>query len=104
MRGIAERAGALFEVAAQAEGHEPEVAAAAQAGRAATTELCRSIWDRAASDGLLPGAVDRAQPGEHHRLLICADTVVHLRRAGTWSAPAYRSLIVDTLTLSRPPT
>ena len=42
--GIVERAGALFEVAAQAEGVEPEVAEAAQAGRRATAELCATFW------------------------------------------------------------
>jgi hypothetical protein len=30
-------------------------------------------------------------------LLVCADTVVHLRRASTWSVATYRALIVDTL-------
>src|SRR5215470_5678934 len=51
--GIADRAGALFEVAAQAEGLEPEVAQAAQAGRRATMDLCRSFWAQARADGLL---------------------------------------------------
>lgn len=95
--GIAERAGALFEVAAQAEGLEPELAEAAQAGRHATAELCRSIWDRAAADGLLAEGLDPVGLAVATDVLICADTIVHLRRAHGWSAAAHRSLIVETL-------
>ena len=95
--GIAERAGALFEVAAQADGLEPELAQAAQAGRHATAELSRTIWGRAAADGLLAEGVDPLGLAVATDVLICADTVVHLRRAHGWSAAAHRSLIVDTL-------
>lgn len=95
--GIAQRAGALFEVAAQAEGVEPEVARAAQAGRAATRDLCRSFWARAAADGLLEDGVDAEHLTVLTDVLICADTVVHLRRTGGWSAARQRSLVVDTL-------
>jgi len=95
--GIAERAGALFEVAAQAEGLEPELAEAAQAGRHATAELCRTIWGRAAEDHLLAEGLDPAGLAVATDVLICADTVVHLRRAHGWSAAWHRSLIVDTL-------
>src|ERR671933_259449 len=56
--GVAERAGPLFEVAAQAEAVEPEVAEAADAGRRATAELCAEFWRHAADDGLLPGGLD----------------------------------------------
>jgi len=102
--GIADRAGALFEVAAQAEGLEPEVADAAQAGRRATTDLCRSFWAQARADGLLADGGDPISLAVLTDLLVCADTVVHLRRAGAWSVPAYRALIVETLTArSRPP-
>jgi len=102
--GIAERAGALFEVAAQAEGLEPELAEAAQAGRRATTDLCRSFWRHAAADGLLANGLDAASLAVATDVLVCADTVVHLRHAHGWSAPAHRSLIIDTLTaLTRPP-
>lgn len=103
--GVAERAGALFEVAAQAEGIEPGVAKASQAGRVATTELCRSIWAQAAADGLLPEGVDRGNLVIVTDILVCADTLVHLRRAQTWSASAYQSLIIETLTaLTHQPT
>jgi hypothetical protein len=47
------RAGALLDVAEQAARLEPEIAAAAQAGREATRDLMRQFWTKAASDGLL---------------------------------------------------
>jgi AcrR family transcriptional regulator len=101
--GIADRAGALFEVAAQAEGLEPELAHAAQAGRRATAELCQAFWEHAAADGLLADRADPARLALLTDTLSCADTVVHLRRAHGWSAPAHRALIVDTLAaLTRP--
>lgn len=102
--GIAERAGQLFEVAAESEGLEPELAEAAQAGRHATTQLCRSFWDHAAADGLLAKGLQPERLTVVTDVLLCADTVVHLRRAHGWSAAVHRSLIVDTLTaLTRPP-
>ena len=96
--GIAERAGPLFEVAAQAEGLEPELAEAAQAGRDATIQLCRSFWDHAAADGLLAKGLHPERLTAVTDVLLCADTVVHIRRAHGWSAAVHRSLIVDTLT------
>lgn len=103
--GIAQRAGALFEVAAQAEGLEPELGEAAQAGRHATTDLCTSFWDNAAHDNLLEPGTDRARLTLATDVLICADTVVHLRRVHRWSATTHRALIIATLdALIRPAT
>ena len=97
--GVAERAGPLFEVAAQAEAVEPEVAAAASAGRQATRDLCAEFWRRAAEDGLLPDDVGPATLAVvASDLLVCADTTVHLRRTRQWSAAAHRTLVVETLT------
>jgi AcrR family transcriptional regulator len=96
--GVAERAGPLFEVAAQAEALEPEVAEAASAGRRATAELCAEFWRRASADGLLPDDVDTGALVVVADLLVCADTTVHLRRTRGWSAPEHRALVVDTLT------
>lgn len=95
---IAERAGPLFEVAAQSEGLEPEIAQAAQAGRQATIELCRSFWDHAAVDGLLAKGLHPDRLTVVTDVLLCADTVVHIRRAHGWSGAVHRALIVDTLT------
>jgi AcrR family transcriptional regulator len=96
--GVAERAGALFEVAAQAEAVEPEVAEAAAAGRRATVDLCTEFWQRAAADGLVREGLDPRNLAVVTDLLVSADSVVHLRRTGAWSASAHRTLVVDTLT------
>jgi hypothetical protein len=96
--GVAERAGRLFEVAAQAEAIEPEVAQAATAGRRATAELCTAFWRHAAADGLISSELDAEALAVVTDLLVCADTVVHLRRTHGWSASAHRGLVVDTLT------
>ena len=96
--GIAERAGPLFEVAAQAEGLEPELAQAAQAGRLAAADSARSFWRQAADDGLIATGLDHSTLALITDVLICADTTVHLRRAQGWSAEAHRSLILNTLT------
>lgn len=93
---VAERAGSLFEVAAQSEGLEPEIAVAAQAGREATLQLCRTFWKRAAKDGLANG-LDPERLTLLTDVLLSADTVVHIRRAHGWSAETHRSLIVETL-------
>jgi AcrR family transcriptional regulator len=96
--GVAQRAGPLFEVAAQAEGLEPDLAEAAQAGRRATAELCEAFWAQAAADGLLSHGLDQAFLALVTDVLICADTTVHLRRTHTWSASVHRAVVVDTVT------
>jgi AcrR family transcriptional regulator len=96
--GVAERAGPLFEVAAQAEAVEPEVAQAATAGRRATVELCAAFWRHAADDGLICEHLDPEALATVTDLLVCADTVVHLRRTRGWSASVHRGLVLDTLT------
>jgi AcrR family transcriptional regulator len=97
--GIAARAGALFEVATQAEGLEPEIAQAAQAGREATARLCAEFWTAAVADGLLPAASDVASLARTTDVLVCADTLVHLRRTTVWSAANHAAWLHTTLTL-----
>lgn len=87
--GIADRAGALLEVAAQAEGAEPEIAEAAQSGRRETARLCREFWSRAARDGLLVSTMDIEQLASTTDALLCADMIVHLRRVHGWAAAEY---------------
>lgn len=100
--GIAARAGPLFEVAAQAEGVELELAEAFDAGRRDTRELCATFAERAAADGLLPEGLSPARLAVLTDVLVCADTTVHLRRTHGWSAALHRALIVDTIsTLTR---
>ena len=68
------------------------------AGRRATADLCTEFWRRAADAGLLPDGVDPASLAVVTDLLVCADTIVHLRRTRQWSAAGHRALVVDTLT------
>jgi AcrR family transcriptional regulator len=96
--GVADRAGPLFEVAAQAEAVEPEVAEASGAGRRATADLCSEFWRHASADGLLRDDADPVALAVVTDLLVCADTTVHLRRTRGWSAAAHRALVIDTLT------
>jgi AcrR family transcriptional regulator len=95
--GIMRRAGALFDVAAQAEGLEPELADAWRAGRRATAELAATFWRHAADDGLLPDGVDAGHLAVTTDVLICADTMVHLRRTRNWSARSYRQWLTAAL-------
>jgi AcrR family transcriptional regulator len=96
--GIMQRAGALFEVAAQAEGLEPELAEAWQAGRRATLDLAATFWKRAAADGLAHRR-DLAQLTVTTDLLICADTMVHLRRTRRWTPRDHRRWLSNNLRL-----
>ena len=87
-----------FNDLAQAEGLEPELTDAAQAGRLDTTRLCRLFWQRAAEDRLVDPALDLPHLTTATDLLVCADSVVHLRRSGVWSARSHRRLVVESLT------
>lgn len=96
--GIMRRAGALFEVAAQAEGLEPELADAWHAGRRATADLATTFWKRAAADGLVAASADPKLLAVTTDVLICADTMVHLRRTrGRWTARDHRRWLTATL-------
>jgi hypothetical protein len=52
----------------------------AQAGRRATAGLAAAFWRRAAADDLLREHADRKLLAITTDVLICADTMVHLRR------------------------
>ncbi|WP_033290377.1 TetR/AcrR family transcriptional regulator [Amycolatopsis jejuensis] len=95
--GIADRAGALFEVAAQAEGAEPEIADAAQAGREETARMCGEFWHLAKKDGLLGSEVEVRPLSLTTDALVCADTMVHLRRVYGWSAAQYGPWLREAL-------
>ena len=102
--GIAERAGALFKVAQQAEGIEPDLAMAFQSGRIETLHLCTTFWKRARTDGLLDATLDLDPLTALTDILVCADTTVHLRRTSSWNASEHHALITGTLTtLTRDP-
>jgi AcrR family transcriptional regulator len=95
--GIMERTADLFDVAAQAEGIEPELAEAWQAGRRATADLARTFWTSAAADKLVPRAMDLDLVATTTDVLICADTMVHLRRTRTWTASDHRAWLRTSL-------
>lgn len=97
--GIAERAGAFFEVSNQAESLEPEIARAAQVGREATARLCATFWATAAADGLLPHDADVEMLARTTDVLVCADTLVHLRLTTAWSARDHAEWLRGTITL-----
>jgi hypothetical protein len=73
-------------VAAQAEGLEPGLAEAAQAGRRSDDRPMQVILGHAATDGLLADGLDAATFAVVTAILIWADTVVHIQRAHGWSA------------------
>jgi AcrR family transcriptional regulator len=104
--GIMQRAAALFEVAAQAEGLEPALAEAWLAGRRATAELAASFWKRAAAAGLVPKGADHKLLAVTTDVFIAADTMVHLGRTRTWTQRDHRRWLSSNLRLlaALPPT
>jgi AcrR family transcriptional regulator len=90
------RAAPVIAVAAQAEAGEPELAAAAQAGREATRESVRRFWQTAYDDGLLPLDSDLDWLVTTSALLAHAETFVLATRTGDWSAERRRAWLTDT--------
>jgi AcrR family transcriptional regulator len=97
-RDLFDRAGPLLMVAAQAEPTEPEIAAAAQAGREATRDLIRTFWRTAADDGLLVPAADVDWLGDTTAVLAAADTYLHITRVLPWDPDQYEQWIITTWT------
>jgi AcrR family transcriptional regulator len=93
---LMERTGDLLEVARQAAAVEPEIAAAAQAGREDTRRALVTFWHRAAKDGLLPREVDLEWLSETGALLAHADTYNLLRSTTPWDIAAYERWLVKT--------
>jgi AcrR family transcriptional regulator len=90
------RAGALLDVARQAAGTEPEIAAAAEAGRDATRRTLLDFWRRADDDHLLPDDVDQQWLGETAALLAHADTYFLLTATTGWSVDTYERWLSDS--------
>lgn len=97
-RDLFDRTGPLLAVAAQAEPNEPEIAAAAQAGRAATRDLIRAFWRAAAEDGLLAADADVEWLGDTTAVLGAADTYLHITRVLPWDPDRYQQWIITTWT------
>ena len=83
------RVGGLLEVAEQAAAIEPEIAAAARAGRDGTRDHLRQFWTKAASDGLLPPDADLEWLIDTAVMTCAADSYLHARRTLGWSPHRY---------------
>ena len=93
---LMDRTGALLDVARQAAATEPDIAAAAQAGRDDTRRTLHEFWRRAADDGLLPAEADLDWLGETATLLAQADTYLLLRATTDWDIDVYERWLADT--------
>jgi hypothetical protein len=86
----------VIAVAAQAEASEPELAAAAQAGRVATREAVQRFWQTAYDDALLPPDCDLDWLVTTSALLAHAETFVLAGRTETWTRQRRRDWMVAT--------
>jgi AcrR family transcriptional regulator len=93
---LMDRTGALLDVARQAAATEPDIAAAAQAGRDDTRRTLHEFWRRARDDGLLPADADLDWLGETASLLAQADTYLLLRATTAWDVDVYERWLADT--------
>jgi AcrR family transcriptional regulator len=90
------RAAPVIAVGVQAAPSEPEIAAAAQAGREATREHVRVFWQSAYDDGLLPRDCDLEWLVTTSSLLAHAETFVLADRTETWTRDRWREWIITT--------
>jgi AcrR family transcriptional regulator len=93
---LMDRTGSLLDVARQAAAVEPEIAAAAQAGRDDTRRTLLEFWQRAAADGLLPARADLDWLSETATLLAQADTYLLVRATTGWDVDVYERWLADT--------
>ncbi len=90
-RALMQRVGPLLAVTGQAEPVEPDVAAAAQAGREMTVRLIREFWTALAADGLLHPGADPEWAGATTALLGTADTYLLITRTLGWTPAEYEA-------------
>jgi AcrR family transcriptional regulator len=90
------RTGPLLDVARQAAAVEPEIAAAARAGRDDTRRTLHEFWRRAADDALLPAGADLDWLRETATLLAQADTYLLLRGTTDWDVETYEHWLAET--------
>jgi AcrR family transcriptional regulator len=86
----------VIAVAREAEATEPLLAAAAQAGRAATRDAVRTFWTRAHDDGLLPAGCDLAWLADTTSVLAHAETYLLMRETLGMTPQRYRSWVATT--------
>jgi AcrR family transcriptional regulator len=94
---IMRRAGALFDVAQQAEAVEPLIAEAARAGREATRDHVRTLWTVAHRDGLLPPGTRLTWLADTSALLCADQTYLLATRTLGWDPEHYRRWLTETL-------
>ena len=75
---------------------EPVLAAAANAGRAATRDAVRTFWVRALDDGLLPPECDLAWLADTTSVLAHAETYLLMRDTLGMTPPAYETWLATT--------
>lgn len=97
-RDMMARAGEILRVAQQAEAVEPEIAAAAQAGREATRDNTRLFWARMAQDGLLPPGCDVEWLADTTSVLAHAETYLLITRTLHWTPEQYEQWLMKTWT------
>ncbi len=93
---LMERTGPLLDVAYQAAPSEPSIAAAAAAGRAATSQTLREFWHRIHDDGLLPPSADLEWLTETATLVAHAETYLLIGHTTGWDSDTYRGWLDTT--------
>jgi AcrR family transcriptional regulator len=86
----------VIAVAREAEPTEPLVAAAAQAGRAATRDAIRAFWARARDDGMLPAGCDLTWLADTTSMLAHAETYLLMRETLQMTPKRYQSWLATT--------
>ncbi|ETK37675.1 TetR/AcrR family transcriptional regulator [Microbispora sp. ATCC PTA-5024] len=97
-RRMMERSGDILAVALQAAVVEPDLAAAAQAGRVATRDAVAEFWTRMDADGLLPGGRDLEWLTDTTAVLVHAETYLLARGMIGWTADGYERWLTTTVT------
>jgi AcrR family transcriptional regulator len=90
------RAGDVFAVAQQAEPVEPDIAAAARAGRAATRDSLRQFFTQLRDDGLLPAGADIDWLCDTAGVIAHANTYLLVRETLGWTTGQYRAWLDTT--------
>jgi AcrR family transcriptional regulator len=86
----------VIAVAREAAPAEPLLAAAAQAGRAATRDAIRTFWTRAGGDGLLPPGCDLAWLADTTSVLAQAETYLLMRETLRMTPAGYEKWLAAT--------
>lgn len=93
---LMERTGPLLDVAFQAAAAEPSIAAAADAGRAATRQSLQEFWHRISHDGLLAPSVDLDWLTDTATLTAHAETYLLIGKTVGWDIDTYRDWLHTT--------